>query len=73
MSHLRTLEVLNTVIDREEEEEGYNVVRSWLEGDMVLVNISSFTEVRRTMLKRSLILKQRSDSRKGRELYQAHL
>ncbi|KAJ7851612.1 hypothetical protein B0H14DRAFT_2581282 [Mycena olivaceomarginata] len=44
MSHLRMLKVLNTVIDREEEEEGYSVVRSWLEGDLVLVNVSSFTE-----------------------------
>ncbi|KAJ7788306.1 hypothetical protein B0H14DRAFT_3504377 [Mycena olivaceomarginata] len=43
MSHMRSLEVLNTVMDRE-EEQGYNVVRPWVEGDLVMVNVSSFTE-----------------------------
>ncbi|KAJ7863649.1 hypothetical protein B0H14DRAFT_2574820 [Mycena olivaceomarginata] len=44
MSHMRSLEVLNTVMDRE-EEQGYNVVRPWVEGDLVMVNVSSFTEL----------------------------
>ncbi|KAJ7793594.1 hypothetical protein B0H14DRAFT_2622699 [Mycena olivaceomarginata] len=36
-------QVLNTIMDRE-EEPGYNVVRPWVEGDLVMVNVSSFTE-----------------------------
>ncbi|KAJ7879510.1 hypothetical protein B0H14DRAFT_1604008 [Mycena olivaceomarginata] len=43
MGHMRSLEVLNAILDRE-EEEGYTVVRAWVEGDQVLVNVSAFTE-----------------------------
>ncbi|KAJ7710062.1 hypothetical protein B0H14DRAFT_2646238 [Mycena olivaceomarginata] len=43
MSHMRSLEVLNTVQDRE-EDVGYTVVRTWVEGDLILVNVSPFTE-----------------------------
>jgi hypothetical protein len=53
MSHMRSLEVLNTIMEWE-EESGYNVVRPWVEGDLDMVNVSSFTEVSLSLPPRDL-------------------
>jgi predicted transcriptional regulator len=55
MAHMRSLEVLNTVLDRE-EEAGFSVVRQWVEGDLIQVNVSPFTEVFFVLYSHSLLL-----------------